>query len=63
MNEFYYKMLDEQGNLTGLLTCSSELGSDDRQVAITAEEYAALYTQIHEHNNLTTQNIHEGDDA
>lgn len=47
MDEFYYKMLDEHGNLIGLLTCDGHLGEDEFQVEIDDAEYERLHDQLY----------------
>lgn len=50
--EYYYKQLDEQGNLTGLLTCSMHLESSERQVEIIKEEYDELLAEFNRQEDL-----------
>lgn len=45
---YYYKQIDENGNLVALLTCDTELLSSDFQIEITEEEYNTLLKVMQE---------------
>ena len=43
---YYYKQIDEQGNITAVLTCDTHLESSESQIEITEEEYNELLQQM-----------------
>ena len=50
---YYYKQIDQQGNVLALLTCDTHLGSSDFQIEITEEEYNTLLRSMQNDVNET----------
>lgn len=46
MSMYYYKQIDELGNVVALLTCDTHLESSESQIEITEEEYDELLQQM-----------------
>ena len=43
---YYYKQLNENGEVIGLISCETFLLSDDTQIQITLEEYEEIANSI-----------------
>lgn len=49
---FYYKQIDEQGNVIAVLTCSMHLESSETQIELTEEEYNNLLAEMQEESEI-----------
>lgn len=45
---YYYKQIDQEGNIVALLTCNTHLESSESQIEITEEEYNELLAAMQE---------------
>ena len=45
---YYYKQIDNEGNVIAVLTCSMHLESSDTQIELTEEEYNQLLAEMQE---------------
>ena len=43
---YYYKRIDENGNVVSLITCDQHLEESAEQIEITETEYAELYAAL-----------------
>ena len=58
---YYYKRIDEDGNVVSLITCDQHLAESAEQIEITETEYAELYAALPQPEEPETNEATEAD--